>query len=68
MDMRTGQTFIFDASSFCGHNEHETGNWRAPRHRLSDGTYIEEYKKRFPISIPQEDSDARNLFFRDAYG
>ena len=35
-------------------NECETSNWRAPRHRLMDGAYIKEYKKRFPISQAEE--------------
>ena len=61
--MRNGQAFVFDAGSFFGHNEYETGNWRAPRHKLSDRAYIEEYKKRFPISPPEEDWDARNLLY-----
>jgi protein-ribulosamine 3-kinase len=41
----TGETFVFDACSFCGHNEYDTGNWRAPRHQLSNKGYIENYKK-----------------------
>ncbi|KAK4110824.1 hypothetical protein N656DRAFT_799558 [Canariomyces notabilis] len=36
MDMKTGEAFIFDVCSFYGHNEYDTGNWRAPRHRLSN--------------------------------
>lgn len=54
MDMRTGEAFIFDACSFYGHNEYDTGNWRAPRHRLSDRAYIENYKEGFTPSEPRE--------------
>ena len=63
MDMRTGQAFVFDVCSFYGHNEYDTGNWRAPRHRLSNKAYIKEYKKRFPVSEPEKDWDARNLLY-----
>ena len=52
MDMRTGKAFIFDVCSFYGHNEYDTGNWRAPRHRLSNKAYIKNYKRRFPASAP----------------
>ena len=61
--MSTGKAFVFDAGSFYGHNEYETGNWRTPRHRLSDGEYIKGYKKRFPVSQPEDDWDARNLLY-----
>lgn len=51
-DMENGEPFIFDAGSFYGHNEYETGNWRAPRHRLSSKVYMKNYKRYFPISEP----------------
>jgi len=51
-DMDTGEPFIFDACSFYAHNEYEIGNWRAPRHRLSDKTYVRSYKRNFPVSEP----------------
>jgi protein-ribulosamine 3-kinase len=52
MDMKTGEAFIFDVCSFYGHNEYDTGNWRAPRHRLSNPVYISNYLKRFGPSEP----------------
>ena len=54
---------MFDACSFYGHNEYDTGNWRAPRHRLSKRMYIKEYKSRFPVSPPEDDWDARNILY-----
>ena len=63
MDQRTGEAFVFDACSFYGHNEYDIGNWRAPRHRLSNEAYVREYKSRFPASPPEEDWDARNLLY-----
>ena len=44
LDQKTGEAIVFDACSFYGHNEYDTGNWRAPRHRLSNKKYIEEYE------------------------
>ena len=52
MDAKTGEAFIFDVCSFYGHNEYDTGNWRAPRHRLSNKAYIRNYKRNFPVSEP----------------
>lgn len=52
IDMNTGEAFVFDVCSFCGHNEYDTGNWRAPRHRLSKLAYIENYKEYVPASEP----------------
>jgi fructosamine-3-kinase len=63
MDGKTGEAFVFDVCSFYGHNEYDTGNWRAPRHRLSDKAYIRNYTKVFPASEPAEDWDARNLLY-----
>ncbi|KAI4107874.1 MAG: hypothetical protein LQ339_002484 [Xanthoria mediterranea] len=63
MDIRTGEAFVFDVCSFYGHNEYDTGNWRAPRHRLSNKAYIRSYKRNFPVSEPKEDWDARNLLY-----
>ncbi|KAF2839197.1 hypothetical protein M501DRAFT_1003750 [Patellaria atrata CBS 101060] len=63
MDAKTGEAFVFDVCSFYGHNEYDTGNWRAPRHRLSNKAYIRSYKKHFPVSEPVEDWDARNLLY-----
>lgn len=49
---RTGEAFVFDVCSFYGHNEYDIGNWRAPRHRVSNEAYIREYKRNFPVSEP----------------
>jgi protein-ribulosamine 3-kinase len=54
---------VFDVCSFYGHNEYDVGNWRAPRHQLSDKTYIQEYKSRLPASPPEDDWDARNILY-----
>lgn len=51
-DMNTGEPFVFDAGAMYAHNEYELGNWRAPRHRLSNKSYVENYKLNFPVSEP----------------
>ena len=61
LDSTTGEAFIFDVCSFYGHNEYDTGNWRAPRHKLSDKSYIQCYTREFPVSEPAEEWGARNL-------
>ncbi|KAF2643085.1 hypothetical protein P280DRAFT_496801, partial [Massarina eburnea CBS 473.64] len=62
-DMDTGEPFIFDAGSFYAHNEYEIGNWRAPRHRLSNRVYVKNYKRNFPVSEPESEWDDRNLLY-----
>jgi fructosamine-3-kinase len=52
MDMKTGEALIFDVCSFYGHNEYDTGNWRAPRHRLRNKAYIRNYKLHYRMSEP----------------
>lgn len=54
---------MWDMCSFYGHNEYDTGNWRAPRHRLSDKAYILCYKRHYAPSEPAEDWGARNLLY-----
>ncbi|KAL8806645.1 MAG: hypothetical protein Q9200_004951 [Gallowayella weberi] len=67
MDPKTGEAFVFDALAFYGHNEYDTGNWRAPRHQLSARPYIKHYKEKFPVSEPVEDWGARNLLYSLAF-
>jgi protein-ribulosamine 3-kinase len=50
--MRTGEPFIFDPAAMYAHNEYETGNWRAARHRLSVKVYTQTYRRHFPVSKP----------------
>ena len=52
MDVATGEALIFYVCSFYAHNEYDTGNWRAPRHALSEDAYIREYNRHFPVSEP----------------
>lgn len=63
LDAKTGEAFVFDMCSFYGHNEYDIGNWRAPRHRVSDKAYILSYKSQFPVSEPAEDWGARNILY-----
>ncbi|KAF2261004.1 hypothetical protein CC78DRAFT_584223 [Lojkania enalia] len=63
MNAKSGNAFVIDMCSFYGHNEYDTGNWRAPRHKLSSGEYISHYKAIIPPSEPAGDWDARNLLY-----
>ncbi|KAI6269973.1 hypothetical protein MCOR27_007739 [Pyricularia oryzae] len=63
MDGKTGEAFIFDVCSFYAHNEYDTGNWRTPRHRLSNPAYIKAYKKLIRPSEPAEEWEARNILY-----
>ncbi|KAM4057262.1 fructosamine kinase domain-containing protein [Hirsutella rhossiliensis] len=63
MDAQSDRAFVFDACSFYAHNEYDTGNWRAPRHRLSNKAYIHHYQLHLPASEPVDDWDARNLLY-----
>jgi hypothetical protein len=67
MDARSGEAFVFDMCSFYGHNEYDTGNWRAPRHRVSREAYILSYKREFPVSEPVEEWAARNVLYSLAF-
>jgi len=62
-DMRTGEPFIFDPGSMYAHNEFETGNWRAARHRLSNNSYVRGYKRHFPASEPGDEWEPRRILY-----
>ena len=55
------------ANTIETHNEYEIGNWRAPRHRLSNKTYLRNYKRNFPVSEPEAEWDARNILYSLRY-
>lgn len=57
MDAKTGEAMIFDVCTFYGHNEYDTGNWRAPRHKLSTAPYLEAYKQHYPVAEPRRSPD-----------
>lgn len=48
IDSETGEVFVSDTCPFYGHNEYDIGNWRAPRHKLSDPAYIETTSSTIP--------------------
>lgn len=58
----TDAPYIFDASSFWGHNECDMAKMRGSRYRMRR-MYMKEYTKHFPISPPEEDWDDRNLLY-----
>ena len=70
INMVTGEPFLFGFSSLYAHNEFELGMWRRGAGRLSRG-YLDEYKKHFPPSEPNEQWDDRirlySIYFNLAY-
>lgn len=62
-DRETGHIYIFDASSFYGHNELELGMWRGVQNRMSLKVYGEEYLKNFSVSEPANQFDDRNRIY-----
>lgn len=48
MDPKTSEAFGFDVCSFYGHNEYDTGNWRAPRHTLRQQSIHLKLQKELP--------------------
>ncbi|KJK76714.1 hypothetical protein H634G_07755 [Metarhizium anisopliae BRIP 53293] len=58
----TGEPVYFDPSVFWGHNEYYVGSMATPRYRLGRH-WMREYHKFFPISVPEEDYEARNALY-----
>ena len=54
-----GRAVFYDVATFYGHNEYDLGDWRAPRHVLSDAAYVNAYKERIPPSEPGLTPDPR---------
>lgn len=52
LDARTGEAFVFDICAFYGHSEYDIGNWRTPRHALSDPAYLASYEACIAKSEP----------------
>ncbi|CEJ86011.1 hypothetical protein VHEMI03983 [[Torrubiella] hemipterigena] len=67
VDSETGEAFIFDVCSFYGHNEYDIGNWRAPRHDLSNPAYLANYENHLPKSEPVEEWGVRNILYSLPY-
>ena len=62
-EYQTGSIYIFDASSFYGHNELELGMWRGTTNRMSSKVYIKEYLRNVGISEPADQFDDRNRIY-----
>lgn len=64
VDNKTGRTYIFDASSFYGHNELELGMWRDSHlNRMSWDVYGKEYLRTVGVSEPAQQFDDRNRIY-----
>lgn len=62
-DCETGEVYVFDASSFYGHNEVELGMWRGTFNRMASKEYIREYLRNADVSEPVEQFDDRNRLY-----
>ncbi|KAB8274971.1 Fructosamine/Ketosamine-3-kinase [Aspergillus minisclerotigenes] len=58
IDVKTGESLVFDACSFYAHNEYEFGQWRPICNRFGD-EYLTAYHSYVPKSAPEEDYDGR---------
>lgn len=62
-DKETGGIMFVDTGSFYGHNELDLGAWRRPRAENLGQPYLDEYKRVFPPSEPQDAFDDRNRLY-----
>ncbi|KID73163.1 Fructosamine/Ketosamine-3-kinase, partial [Metarhizium brunneum ARSEF 3297] len=62
VNANTGEPVHFDASIFWGHNEYDVGSMATPRYGVGQD-WIVEYHKFFPVSVPEEDHEARDVLY-----
>lgn len=53
-DYETGQIIIFDSCAFWGHNEVDSGSWRASRYKMGR-PFLKEYQSIMGTSKPHDD-------------
>lgn len=63
MDKKTGEIIFVDTGCFYGHNELDLGAFRRPRPENLGQPYMDEYKRVFPPSEPQDAFDDRNRLY-----
>ncbi|KAI3538104.1 hypothetical protein CSPX01_09681 [Colletotrichum filicis] len=62
-DEETGEIIFLDVGCFYGHNELDLGMWRRYGAQNLGQRYLDEYKRIFPPSEPQEGFDDRNRLY-----
>ncbi|XMA12746.1 hypothetical protein WAI453_005537 [Rhynchosporium graminicola] len=62
-DKETGEIVFLDVGSFYGHNELDLGMWRRYGAQNLGQLYLDEYKRIFPPSEPQDGFDDRNRLY-----
>ncbi|CZT52902.1 uncharacterized protein RSE6_14307 [Rhynchosporium secalis] len=62
-DKETGEIVFLDVGSFYGHNELDLGMWRRYGAQNLGQLYLDEYKRIFPPSEPQNGFDDRNRLY-----
>ncbi|KFA47239.1 hypothetical protein S40293_05510 [Stachybotrys chartarum IBT 40293] len=66
-DAETGQLVFVDAGSLYAHNELEVGSFRRYGKQNFGQSYVEDYKKAFPPSHPQDEFDDRHRLYSLKY-
>ncbi|KAK3985470.1 Fructosamine kinase-domain-containing protein [Cladorrhinum sp. PSN332] len=63
-DCKTGEIYIFDASSYYAHHEMEIAIWRPlPNNLLGSGVYVKEYLAQMGASEPAEQFEDRQKLY-----
>ena len=64
IDVETGESILFDASSYYVHNEMELGHWRTEFSSVfRSELYTRYYLQRFTASEPADEFDDRNRLY-----
>ncbi|KAH7316946.1 Fructosamine kinase-domain-containing protein [Stachybotrys elegans] len=64
ISLETGNSVVYDASSYFAHNEMEFGNWRSELNTFfRSKTYMDHYHKHFPPAEPAEEFGDRNRLY-----
>ncbi|MCJ1384246.1 hypothetical protein MMC17_007362 [Xylographa soralifera] len=63
-DPKTGDIYIFDASSYYAHNEMDIAIWRSlPNSVVGSGVYVKTYIAQMGISKPAEQFEDRHMLY-----
>ncbi|KAI1460209.1 Fructosamine kinase-domain-containing protein [Annulohypoxylon moriforme] len=64
INMETGDTLLFDASSYYAHNEMELGHWRCEFSSVFRSTsYKQHYLEHYPAAEPADEFEDRNRLY-----
>lgn len=64
INMETGDSILFDASSYYAHNEMELGHWRCEFSSVfRSKVYTRTYRQKYPAAEPADEFDDRNRLY-----